>query len=330
MLLLNKQDIKGVFTMKDAIEADKTAYRLFSEGKADVPLRTVIQSADGKNSFCFMPSYCGDMTAAGIKIVNIFPGNSEKGLPATIGQVLLIDGETGEIKAIMDGTYITALRTGAASGAAFDLLGRVDAKIGALIGTGSQAECQLEAMMTARKLERVNVAARDFKKTQAFVEDMRAAFSETYDTEIVAVEDANKAIKEADLIVCVTVSETPVFDAKFVKKGAVISGVGSYLPNMQELDPKVFDMAGKIYFDSKDAVLSESGDILKPLAEGSLSESSFTGDIGELIQGRIPGRESEEEIIVFKNVGLGILDLVAAAEIYDKAAGSGAGLVWGE
>ena len=136
MLLLNKEDIRSVFSMKDAIETDKECYRLFNEGKFDVPLRAVISGTHG--NFLFMPAYCEDMGAAGLKIVNIMPGNTAKGLPASIGQVLLIDGETGVVKALMDGTYVTALRTAAASGAAFDLFGRKDAEIGAVIGTGSQ------------------------------------------------------------------------------------------------------------------------------------------------------------------------------------------------
>ena len=135
MLLLNKEEIKSVFTMKDAIETDKDCYRMFSEGKFEVPLRAVINGSHG--NFLFMPAYSEEMNAAGLKIVNIMPGNPTKGLPASIGQVILIDGETGEVRAIMDGTYVTALRTAAASGAAFDLFGRKDAGIGAMIGTGS-------------------------------------------------------------------------------------------------------------------------------------------------------------------------------------------------
>lgn len=330
MLLLNKDEIRQVFSMKDAIEADKNAYKLFSEGKAEVPLRTVIRTADGDSSFCFMPSYSDGMKAAGIKIVNIFPGNKEKDLPTTVGQVLLIDGETGAVSALMDGTFVTALRTGAASGAAFDFFGRGDARYGALIGTGSQAECQLEAMMAARQLKQIRVAARDFEKTKVFVERMQLVFGDSYDTEIKAVRDTNEAIADADLITCVTTSGKPTFDAGIVKKGAVLSGVGSYLPDMQELDPAIFDRAGKIYFDSRDAVLAESGDVQRPMAAGTLKESQFTGDIGEYILGKVPGRESEDEIIVFKNVGLGILDLVAAAEIYGKADAAGVGMRWGE
>lgn len=329
MLLLTKEDIKSVFTMKDAIEADKKCYKFFSEGKAVVPLRTNIPAPAVDGSLLFMPSYIEDMKAAGLKVVNIFPQNAKKGLPTTVGQVLLIDGETGVVTSVMDGTYITALRTGAASGAAFDLFGREDAKEGALIGTGGQAPCQLEAMLSARKLDTVRVAARNYEKTKKFTEKMNNELAQ-YGAKIVACETPDEAIKGADLVALATVSEEPVFNADSVKPGAVISGVGSYQPNMQEIDPAIFAKAGKIYFDSVDAVLGESGDILKPLADGSLSKDQFTGDIGDYILGNIPGRESEDEIIVYKNVGLGALDLVAAAEVYRKAKEASVGTKWGE
>lgn len=325
MLLLNKENIRSVFSMKDAVETDKECYRLFSEGQFDVPLRAVISGSHG--NFLFMPAYCESMSAAGLKIVNIMPDNPKKGLPASIGQVLLIDGETGEVRSIMDGTYVTALRTAAASGAAFDLFGRADAETGAIIGTGSQAMCQLEAMLSVRKLKEVRVAARNYAKTKAFVEAARKELS-SYGAEIIACEETNAAVDGADLVTLVTISGTPVCSADYFKPGCTISAVGAYTYDMQELDPAVFEKCGKLYFDSVDAVLSESGDILRPLDEGTLSKDQFTGDIGEFLLGNIPGRESDDEIIVFENVGIGALDLMTAARIYDKAVKAGVGVEW--
>jgi ornithine cyclodeaminase len=325
MLLLNKTDIQSVFNMADAIQADKECYKLFSEGKFDVPLRAVINGEHG--NFLFMPAYCGEMNAAALKIVNIMPGNTALGLPASIGQVLLIDGETGVVKALMDGTYVTALRTAAASGAAFDLFGRKDASVGAMIGTGSQAMCQLEAMLTARPLREVRVAARNYEKTKAFVAEAREQLG-SYGAEIIACEDTNAAVDGADLVILVTVSGTPVCSAEYFKPGCTISAVGAYTYDMQELDPAVFAKCGKLYFDSVDAVLSESGDILRPMDEGTLTKDQFTGDIGEFILGKIPGRESDDEIIVFENVGIGALDLMTAQRVYDKAVDAGIGTTW--
>ena len=312
MLLLNEQDIRKVFDMNDAIDSNIEAYKIFSSGNAVVPLRQVIAADEGRGNFAFMPAYSSKLGAAGIKIVNIFPGNRERGEATTIGQVLLMDDKNGEVLALMDGSFITKFRTGAASGAAFKLFARNDAKIGCLIGTGGQADCQLEAMLAACNLDEVRIVARDFAKTEKFAEEMSERFKDS-GAKLIAYDDANEAVDGADVIVVVTVSTEPVFDANRVKKGAVVSGVGSYTAEMNEIDPKLF----------------KSADIQIPLREGLVSLEGLTGDIGEYALGEISGRESDDEIIIFKNVGLGILDLVIAKLIYEKAKNRKIGYQWG-
>jgi hypothetical protein len=328
MLLLNEQDIRKVFDMNDAIDSNIEAYKIFSSGNAVVPLRQVIAADEGRGNFAFMPAYSSKLGAAGIKIVNIFPGNRERDEATTIGQVLLMDDKNGEVLALMDGSFITKFRTGAASGAAFKLFARNDAKIGCLIGTGGQADCQLEAMLAACNLDEVRIVARDFAKTEKFAEAMSERFKDS-GAKMIAYDDANEAVDGADVIVVVTVSTEPVFDANRVKKGAVVSGVGSYTAEMNEIDPKLFKLADKIYFDSKDACIAESADIQIPLREGLVSLEGLTGDIGEYALGEISGREADDEIIIFKNVGLGILDLVIAKLIYEKAKNRKIGYQWG-
>lgn len=328
MLLLNEQDIRKVFDMNDAIDSNIEAYKIFSSGNAVVPLRQVIAADEGRGNFAFMPAYSSKLGAAGIKIVNIFPGNRERGEATTIGQVLLMDDKNGEVLALMDGSFITKFRTGAASGAAFKLFARNDAKIGCLIGTGGQADCQLEAMLAACNLDEVRIVARDFAKTEKFTEEMSERFKDS-GAKLIAYDDANEAVDGADVIVVVTVSTEPVFDANRVKKGAVVSGVGSYTAEMNEIDPNLFKLADKIYFDSKDACIAESADIQIPLREGLVSLEGLTGDIGEYALGEISGREADDEIIIFKNVGLGILDLVIAKLIYEKAKNRKIGYQWG-
>lgn len=328
MLLLNEQDIRKVFDMNDAIDSNIEAYKIFSSGNAVVPLRQVIAADEGRGNFAFMPAYSSKLGAAGIKIVNIFPGNRERGQATTIGQVLLMDDKNGEVLALMDGSFITKFRTGAASGAAFKLFARNDAKIGCLIGTGGQADCQLEAMLAACDLDEVRIVARDFAKTEKFTEEMSERFKDS-GTKLIAYDDANEAVDGADVIVVVTVSTEPVFDANRVKKGAVVSGVGSYTAEMNEIDPKLFKLADKIYFDSKDACIAESADIQIPIREGLVSLEGLTGDIGEYALGEISGREADDEIIIFKNVGLGILDLLIAKLIYEKAKNRKIGYQWG-
>lgn len=327
MLLLSKEDIQTVFTMKQAIEADKEAFRLFSEGKSEAPLRTQIPAPKEEGTFLFMPAYIADMDCAALKIVNIFPNNIDRGIPSAPAQVMLIDGKTGMVVSMLDGTYVTQIRTGAATGAAFDLLAKKDCKRGALIGTGGQAAAQLEAMLCARSLEEVNVFDLNPERTKAFAAQMSEALK-MYGAKIKAVSSSDEAIEDADLIVTVTPSIKPVFDGNKVKKGATVSCVGSYQPHMQEMPPAVLTRASKIYFDSADAVLSEAGDILIPLEEGLITKEAFTGELGEVILGSIPARENDEEIIVFKTVGIGTQDLVTAKFIYDSAVARKIGTTW--
>lgn len=327
MLLLSRKDIEKVFTMRDSIEGVKDAFKIFSEGKSVVPLRTKIQCPKYNGVFLFMPAYVEDVDYASMKIVNIFPKNFENGKPTAPAQVFLIDGTDGIVKAVLDGTYITKLRTGAASGAAFDLFAKKDCKIGALIGTGGQASSQLEGMLTARNLHEVRIFDLNPKKLKEFVSDMNKKFSKL-NTKIIAAKSSDEAILNADLIITVTPSTKPVFDGNNVKKGATISCVGSYQPNMQEMDPIILKRASKIYFDSMDAVLAESGDIIIPLNNKTITKEDFTGEIGDYILGKIPGRENDDEIIVFKTVGIGTQDLITAKYIYEKALEKGIGLNW--
>ena len=275
----------------------------------------------------FMPAYVEEMDTASLKIINIFPHNIDNGIPSSPAQVLLIDGKTGIVIAVLDGTYVTQLRTGAASGAAFDVLARKDARIGALIGTGGQAATQLEAMLAARDIKEVRVFDLNYDRTKEFADRMQEELA-SYGAKIVAAKTSDEAVEGADLLITVTPSSKPVFDASKVKEGATISCVGAYQPHMQEMDPAILTRASKIYFDSKEAVLSESGDILIPLEQGTITEEDFTGDLGNVIKGELAGRENEEEIIVFETVGVATQDLVAARTIYDKAVEAGVGIEW--
>ena len=327
MLLLSKEDIKKVFSMKDAIEADKKAFQLVVEDKCDAPLRTNIPAPKQDGNFLFMPAYVEDMDSASLKIINIFPHNIDKGIPSSPAQLFLIDGKTGVVISALDGTYVTQLRTGAASGAAFDVLAKKECRVGALIGTGGQGAAQLEAMLVARKLEEVRVFDLNYERTKEFADRMQEELKE-YGARIIAVKSSDEAIDDADLLITVTPSSKPVFDGTKIKKGATISCVGAYQHHMQEMDPEILLRASKIYFDSEEAVLSESGDILIPLEQGIISKDDFTGDLGNVIRGELAGRENDDEIIVFETVGVATQDLVAARSIYDKAAAAGIGTEW--
>lgn len=326
MLLLSREDIKSVVTMKDMIEADKTAFKMTVDGTVKTPLRTVI---DGKydGAFLFMPAYAPELDAAAMKVIDIFPHNVDNGKMTSPAQVMLIDGKDGYVIALLDGTYVTQLRTGASSGAAFDLLAKKDCKRGALIGTGGQAATQLEAMLAARKLDEVKIYDLNAERCQAFAEQMQKELVD-YGAKIIAAESSDECIEDADLIITVTPSAKPVFDGTKVKEGATISCVGTYEPHKHEMDPAILPRASKIICDSKEAALSETGDLLIPIKEGIISETDILGSLGDVINGTIKGRENDDEIIVYETVGVAAQDLVAAKVIYDKAVEVGKGMNW--
>jgi len=324
MLLLNQQDIQSVFTMADAIEADKRAFRFLSENQCDIPLRTNINIPKYGGQALFMPGYVPGMDAVGVKIVSVFPGNAALGLPSVPAQMILVDGKTGMVCCILDGTTLTRIRTGAAAGAATDVLARKDSQIGALIGTGGQAQAQLEAMLTVRTLDEVRVYSRSAANTKAFIEintDLMSRFA----TRIVAVDSSEAAVRDADIITAVTTSKQPVFDGHWIKKGAHVNGVGSYTPEMHEMDAYLLLQAEGVYADTREGVLAEAGDLLTPMAQGLFGTERITGELGDVLLNRVHGRIQEDAITVFKSVGTAVLDIVAAQEVYRLALEKGIG-----
>lgn len=325
IIVLKRKNIESVFSMKDAIQASKDALELYSKGDSNIPLRINIDIPKEKGQSLYMPGYVEGADALGVKIVSMYPKNVEKGLDSISSTMVLKDSKTGEICSILDGSYLTQLRTGAVSGAATDLLAREDSNIFALIGTGGQAKSQIEAVLNVREIKEVRVYGRDKEKAEKFAKKMKDELGKEFNFNIFATDTSNEAIENADIITCVTTSKNPVFDGKYVKKGAHINGVGSYTPEMQEIDPYILVNGDKIYVDTRDGVLNESGDFLIPIKKNKFSEADVTGELGELILGKIPSRENEEEITLFKTVGSGVLDVVTAKRIYDKALEKGIG-----
>ncbi|MCB2291413.1 ornithine cyclodeaminase family protein [Clostridium sp. CS001] len=318
MLLLTKNDIMKAFTMKEAIEADKEASRMYSEGNTVVPLRLNIDIPKFEGQTLFMTGYAKELDITGVKIVSVFPKNIDKGIPSVPAQMLLVDGKTGQVLCIMDGTYLTQLRTGAISGAATDILANKDVKIMALCGTGGQAPAQLEAVLAVRNIELVKVYDINKERSEAFAAQMQIELNK-YGARIVAADSIEDALENADIITTVTTTKTPVILGSLVKKGCHINGIGSYTPDMQELDLDLIKKCDKLYVDTRNGALSESGDLIIPINKGIISENDVDGELGEVILGTVQGRESEDEITIFKSVGSAILDVVVAYKIYEKA-----------
>ncbi|MGN0331994.1 MAG: ornithine cyclodeaminase family protein [Lachnospiraceae bacterium] len=325
MLYLSREDISKVITMKEVIASVKKAFEMVAEDTVDIPLRTKIPAPKTEGEFLFMPAYAESLDAAAVKVINIFSKNIEKGLISAPAQTMLIDGKTGYVQAILDGNYVTQLRTGASSGVAFELLAKKDAKIGGMIGTGGQATTQLEAMICACDLEEVKVYDLNRERLENFCKAMNEQLGH-YGTKITPADSADDATVDADVFITVTPSPKPVFDGTKIKPGCTISCVGTYEPHKHEMDPAVLPRTSKIYCDSVSAALAETGDLLIPMAEGIISEADITGNIGDVSLGKIVGRENDEEIIVYETVGVAAQDLCAAKVIYDRAVELGIGI----
>lgn len=310
--------------MRDAIEADKKAFVLHTEGKAKVPLRVNLDTEDKSGQCMFMPAYVGGLNMAGVKMVSFFPGNAERGIPVVPATVALIDGTTGLVTAIVEGTTLTQLRTAAISGAATELLSNPGSRVAALFGTGGQATAQLEALMTVRDLREVRVFDVDPGRVQKFV-TKNQPLADRFGTTLVGAKNPDEAVEGADVITTVTTSSKPVFDGNRIKPGCHVNGVGSYTPSMREIPVELLRRAGRIFVDNREAVLAEAGDFIIPMGEGLFSSDRIAGELGDLILGRVPGRTSPEEITVMKTVGFATLDVVAAAAVVEKAKALGIG-----
>lgn len=310
MLILNAQDVRRALPMQDAIEAMKAAYASLSDGTAVVPLRTRLPIPPGEAVSLFMPAYVssGSVKALAIKAVSLFPSNPARGLAYIQAAVLVFDPETGRALALIEGSSLTAIRTGAGGGAAVDLLSRKDSRVAAIFGAGPQARTQLEAAATARDLETVYIVARTRANAEALASDLRSGGVD-YDIRIAST--AKEAVRNADIICTATTSSTPVFEDADLKPGTHISAVGSYTPDMQEVPAGTVHRA-KVIVDSRAACLEEAGDILRPIREGLIDESHIHAELGEIVLGRKPGRQSDDEITYFKSVGVAVQDAVAA------------------
>jgi ornithine cyclodeaminase len=321
--ILSKKEVQRALSMKECIELMKAAFAQLSSGQAHVPLRSQLPVTAHEGVTIFMPAYLAQSGDLGAKIVSVFPRNLKANLPTIHAVVFVIDSRTGIPMALMDGTYLTALRTGAASGAATDLLARKDARLLALFGAGTQARTQLEAVCTVRPITKVLVCDVDPKRAKDFVEEMKS-WGAPIPRDIRLIASAEEGVKEADIICTATTSSKPVFDGKALRPGTHINAVGAYTPQMQEVDSETIRRA-KVIIDSRQASLAEAGDLIIPLQQGVINEKHIHAEIGEIVAGRKVGRESDSEITYFKSVGVAVQDVAAARRVLDKATELGLG-----
>ncbi len=317
MRILSRADVQRAISMKDAIAIVRDAFAQLSAGQATVPLRVSvpIQKHDGVT--LFMPAHLHASDALAVKIVSVHNQNPAKGLPLIHALVVVIDAATGKPVAAMEGGYLTALRTGAASGVSTDLLARRDARVAAIFGAGVQGRTQLLAVAAVRKLERVYVYDAMPGHADKFVREMRG--QPGIPTGLRAASSSTEAVREADIICTATTSTKPVFSGNDIKPGVHISAIGAYTPQMQEIDETTLKRANKIVIDHHEGALAEAGDLIIALKSGAIKPSDIYAEIGEIAAGKKPGRERDDEITFFKSVGNAVQDASVARAIYDAA-----------
>lgn len=310
MLILTAEEVRKALPMDQAIEAMKKAFASLSDGTAQVPLRTRLPIPGSEALSLFMPAYVGSQAgnALAVKIVSLFPANPARGLAYIQAAVLAFDPETGRAIALLEGSSLTAIRTGAAGGAAIDLLARPESKTAAIFGAGAQGRTQLEAACTARRIETAYIYDADPDKASLFAEEMKGR-GVVKNIHVAASPEA--AVQHADIICTATTSLTPVFEDRHVRQGTHISAVGSYTPEMQEIPAETLQRA-KVYVDSRSASLEEAGDLIQPMRAGLFDRGRICGELGEVVLGKAAGRQSAEEITCFKSVGVAVQDAMAA------------------
>ncbi len=296
---LDETVVSSLLRIEDVIPAMERALADFSSGTVVQPVRTMLPIAEHQGFLGLMPAYTG--SALGTKLVAFYPRNME--VPTHHATILLFRPETGELLVTMDGRLITEVRTAAVSAVATDRLARYDASVLAIIGSGVQARSHLEALRLVR----------NFREVRVWSPRRAAAFAAEHG--VVAAASAEEAVRGADVVVTATTSQTPVLSGEWLSPGVHINAVGAPRPAWRELDDGVLRRA-RVYVDSREAAMKESGDVL--------AAGEVLAEIGEVVAGAKPGRRSDEEVTLFKSVGLAVEDVATAELVYRKALLGGA------
>lgn len=318
--LLTEDHVRSLLPMPELIAAMETAVARFSAGDVLQPMRTVLTVGPTRAWFGVMPAYVEQPARLGAKLVTVFNENHRRGLPSHLATIILLDPDTGALTALMDGRYITEARTAAVSAVSARHIARPDASTLAIIGSGVQARSHLEAYAEVRALKEVRVWSPNPASRARFVEDMAGHMS----AHLVNSDGARQAVDGADLIVLATSSPTPVLEDDWVAPGTHVVSVGACRPDQREMAPALLARA-RLFVDSRAAALVESGDVAMGIKEGHFTEAHIAGELGAVVLGRLEGRTANDQITVFKSLGMAVEDVVTADLVFRRAIESGAG-----
>ena len=316
-------EIDQALSMAEAIEVVKDAFVQLSMKKAQSPVRTSLNLKAPGEVALIMPAYLGESRALGAKMVTVLPGNPQAHLPAVQGIVFLFDASNGAPLAILEGTHLTRFRTGAATGAATQVLSRPDSKTLALFGAGGQSFFQVKGVLAARRIERLRVFDLLPQRADALIARLQED-SSCHGVELLRAGTPGQALAGADIVVTATTSSRPVFDGKLLKEGMHLNAIGAFKPEMQEVDEETIGRS-RIFVDSLEACLEEAGDLILPLQKGRIQKGDILAELGEVIAGKKPGRETPREITYFKSVGNAVQDVSVAQAVFYRARDKGLG-----
>lgn len=323
MLAISRNDLKQLVSMNQCIDLVKNAFVELYQDRADVPLRLGLDVEQGKDVTLLMPAHMPNLGALGFKVVSVFQSNSAREIPVTSAMVMMVDAETGVPNAVLNGAYLTQLRTGAVTGAGTQLMSREDSRHLVVIGGGAQGVTQAAAVAAVRDIESITVVDRFEASFPRFEKAVAEDWPHLSD-KLHFTSDAEDPVRNADIICLATTSKQPVFDASWVKPGTHVSGVGSFTPEMQET-PEAFVVNARIVVDMAEHALAETGDLIIPLKKGTLKESDIVGELGGLVLGEFEGRTSRDELTFFKSVGNAVQDIVVGQYAVNQAIERGLG-----
>jgi alanine dehydrogenase len=310
-LYISKEEVAQCLPMEKCIALMEEAFESLANGRALQPLRSLMWLPDKSGLLGMMPAYSADNGMLGIKLISVFHGNRQSGYPSHQGAVLLFESRHGQLLSVVDADEITAIRTAAVSGLATKLLARDTPSVLAILGSGTQARQHIEAMLCVREINSIKIWSRNYLNA----EELAGQVAKQHNINTIAVKDAKDAVTGADIICTTTASPTPVVQGEWIKKGAHINAVGSSTPASRELDTAAI-IRSKLYTDKYESLYNEAGDFIIPKKEGAVNDDHVKGELGELITGIKKGRESNDEITLFKSLGLAIEDIYAASHVY--------------
>lgn len=320
VLLLRDAHLKDLFTMRELIPLMEQTLAAYSTGGAVQPLRSIVPVSAHGGLLGVMPAYLVAQDAVGLKAVSIYPGNAARDLPTHLATILLLDPETGALRALLDGQLITEMRTAAVSAAATARLSARPGRTLALLGAGVQAHSHLEALREIRPIEDVRVWSRTAERADRFAGEMR----ERLGLHVAAVRSPHEAVRGVDIICTVTASRTPVLEGAWLEPGMHINAVGACLPDWRELDTDAVRRC-RVFVDSRQSALAEAGNLVVPIEMNALSPSHIRAEIGEVFAGGHPGRTEADEITLFESLGLAVEDVASAKLAYEHALARGIG-----